>query len=38
MSEYNITGTPTQILIDKDGVIIYRDGKTPDFLMESAAE
>lgn len=34
---YNITGTPTQILIDKEGVIVYRDSKTPDFLMSAAA-
>lgn len=33
---YNVTGTPTQILIDKDGVIIYRDSKTPGFLVSAA--
>ena len=37
MNEYNITGTPTQILIDKSGVIVYRDAKTP-VLIDTGAE
>lgn len=30
LERYNVAGTPTQILIDKSGMIVYRGSETPD--------